>query len=59
RAESPTYTSSVGVQKLASFSSCKGFDIPKNKIGSGTWSLTINYNSDNFKGSVSKTLAVQ
>lgn len=38
-----TYSDTVGVQALASNSTCKGFNVPISELASGTWEITVTY----------------
>lgn len=38
-----TYSETVGVQALASNSTCKGFNVPISELSSGTWEITVTY----------------
>jgi len=52
-------TKTAEPQAQASVSSCKGFDIPVSELTSGTWQLTLVYENETMKGSVSKTITIQ
>lgn len=43
------YTASV--QALASTSTCKGFDIPRNELSPGQWNISVVYSDGKYSGS--------
>lgn len=51
-------TKTVGVQALPSHSTCKGFDIPVSELSTGQWQLTLNFENNTLKGSVSQSVTV-
>lgn len=52
------YTTSAGVQAVASSSTCKGFDIPVSTLGSGTWKIIITYTSGSVVVTAEKDVIV-
>lgn len=56
---SKTYNQTVGVQPMASSSTCKGFTVPKNQLTSGAWSIDLQYKSSKGSGNTKRTVEVQ
>jgi len=52
-------TKTADVQALASFSTCKGFDIPSSELVPGQWSVAINYKSESREGAASVVVTVK
>ena len=46
------FTQSVGIINNPSSSSCKGFDVPTSKLGSGKWNILITIKSDDKLGKI-------
>jgi hypothetical protein len=53
-----TYSTSVGVQAMASSSTCKGFDIPLSELSSGTWTVEVVYKNSSESSSASKEVVI-
>ncbi len=53
-----TYSQVVGVQPGPSTSSCKGFNIPLADLPTGTWNITITYDSTSITGSANKEISI-
>jgi hypothetical protein len=51
-------TKQSSIQPLASNSTCKGFDIPRSELSSGTWHLKITVTSGNASGSAEKDIDI-
>lgn len=49
----------VGVQALANTVTCKGFDVPLYKLSSGTWQITLNFDSAKFTGNTSQNITIK
>jgi len=47
---SQSISKTVSTQNLSSTSTCEGFDIPTNELGSGTWSIVVNFTSGQYEG---------
>jgi len=58
KAGQPTVTRTVDTQALASSSTCKGFDIPLSELSSGTWGLSISYESAASVSTFSKSVQI-
>lgn len=54
-----TVTKTAGTQAQASVSSCKGFDVPVSELSNGTWQMTLTYENEIMKGSVSQPVTIQ
>ena len=54
-----SYISTVDVQALPSSSTCKGFDIPLDKLRSGTWTIRVDFNNDSLTASASKEVVIE
>jgi len=52
-----SYTSTVPVIYQSQFSSCAGFTVPKDKLSTGTWNVTLNVN--NNEKTVTKTATIE
>lgn len=55
---SRTHSESVAVQPLASTSTCKGFTVPVLNLGTGTWTITLEYTSSSLSGKATSTVEV-
>lgn len=53
-----SYTSTVGVQALASASTCQGFNIPLSSLSSGQWSMTITFSDGIDTATVTQGLSL-
>lgn len=53
-----TYSATVGVQALASSSTCRGFDVPLSGLSSGAWSITINFKDDTDTATTTKEMTI-
>jgi hypothetical protein len=56
---SQTITETSSVQALAQSSTCEGFDIPMNKLSSGSWTAVMVVSGDNVNASVTDTVQVE
>lgn len=54
-----TYTSTAAVQPLPSSSTCRGFDVPLEKLSSGTWTIKVDFNNDSLTASASKEVVIK
>lgn len=54
-----TYTATADVQALASTTTCKGFDIPVEKLSPGRWTVVINFSNDNLIASATKVVVIK
>ena len=53
-----TYSTSVGVQAGPASSTCKGFDVDKSALSSGTWNITVTFNTESLTASDSTKVVV-
>lgn len=53
------FETSVATQPLASTSTCRGFDVPLNELGSGEWNISIRFSNSNSQGAASTVLEVR
>ena len=54
-----TYTESSATQPLANTSTCQGFDLDKQNLSQGHWTVTITYSSQSHSGSTSQEVEIQ
>ena len=54
-----TYTSTAVVQPLPSSSTCRGFDVPLEKLSSGSWAIKVDFNNDDLTASASKEVVIK
>jgi hypothetical protein len=54
-----TVTTTVGVQALASSSTCQGFNIPTSELSPGTWQLALHFENNELIADTTKTVSVQ
>lgn len=54
-----TYTDTSGVQAMPSFTSCKGFDVPRSSLDTGTWSITVSFENDELVSSYTASMEVK
>jgi len=53
-----TVAKTSGIQALAESSTCKGFDIPTNELGKGTWQLILNVTMSSAAGTAKQDIVV-
>lgn len=51
-------TRAAGVQASASYSTCKGFDIPLSNLPKGDWRITVTYKDSSVEGSAGHSLTI-
>lgn len=56
---STSVTKSVGVQALASASTCKGFDIPVSELSAGSWTASVHFENSTVKGDAAQTVLIK
>lgn len=54
-----TYTDTSEVQAMPSFTSCKGFDVPRSKLAAGTWTITVSFENDELVSSYTTSVEVK
>lgn len=54
-----TYTDTSEVQAMPSFTSCKGFDVPRSKLVAGTWTITVSFENDELVSSYTTSVEVK
>lgn len=54
-----TYTDTSGVQAMPSFTSCKGFDVPRSSLAAGTWSIAVSFENDELVSSYTTSMEVK
>ncbi len=54
-----TYTATAEVQAQPSYTTCKGFDVPRSSLSSGTWSIKVSFENETLTSSYTTTLEVQ
>lgn len=53
-----SYSASAEVQAMPSSTTCKGFDIPLSSLSPGSWSITVNFESETLTASATKAITV-
>lgn len=53
-----TYSATANILSSVSTSTCEGFDVPMDKISSGTWSISIDLVSDEKVGNISQEVSL-
>lgn len=53
------YSATAAVQALPSTTTCAGFNIPVSSLAPGNWTVTVNFENSNLKGSVSQEVSIQ
>jgi hypothetical protein len=53
-----TYTSTAGVQSMASSSTCKGFNIPLQELSSGKWKIDVEASAGSQHGAATKEVTL-
>lgn len=54
-----TYTDTSEVQAMPSFTSCKGFDVPRSKLAAGAWTITVSFENDELVSSYTTSVEVK
>lgn len=54
-----TFRQEVGVQALASSSTCQGFNVPLSSISTGQWKVQIGFSNDTLQASTEKDVTIQ
>ena len=52
------YTASSEVQALPNGTTCKGFDIPLSELGTGQWTITLNFANNSIKAQTTQTVTL-
>lgn len=58
-AQGTEFTATADTQALSSTSTCKGFDIPLDKLSPGVWNIVIDFSNDNLIASTSKEVTIK
>jgi hypothetical protein len=53
-----SYTETAGVQATASSSTCKGFNIPLDQLGKGTWTIQVTYSKGSITSKATKEVII-
>jgi hypothetical protein len=56
--DNQTVTRNVGIQALASSSTCKGFNVPVAELSPGTWTIKIDINSNSKEAHLSDSVKI-
>ena len=54
-----TYSNAAEVQALPNGSTCKGFDVPVSSLGSGQWTVKIDFANDTIFGTTTKIIEIK
>lgn len=59
KAAATAITKHVGVQALASFSTCEGFDISTSGLAKGAWQAKVSFTSSKYNGVTSRSITIK
>ncbi len=54
-----TYTATAEVQAQPSYTTCKGFDVPRSSLAAGSWSIKVSFENETLTSSYTTSVEVQ